>query len=36
MNIIEFIDEMYYFDECEQKIDESGWMGMKLDEGGRD
>jgi hypothetical protein len=28
VNIIKFIDEICYVDECEQKIDESGWMWL--------
>jgi hypothetical protein len=28
VNIIKFMDEIYYVDECKQKIDERGWMRM--------
>jgi len=30
------MDEIYYVDECEQKVDEPGWMWMSVDENGRD
>jgi hypothetical protein len=36
LNIIRFIDEIYYVDECKQKIDESGWIWLSVDESGRD
>ncbi len=36
MNIIQFMDEIYYVDECKQKVDEAVWMWMSVDESGRD
>jgi hypothetical protein len=31
VNIIKFMDETYYVDECEHKVDEPGWVWMKVD-----
>ncbi len=36
MNVIKFMDEICYVDECKQKFDEPGWMWMSVDESGRD